>query len=75
MLLLILAFIILIVAGLYTAEVSRKATTIYVALVTLSFFLVAFMQWNLAVWFSTVGFIDAILLLHIFKGDITIRRH
>ena len=74
MLLLIIAFIIFVIVGLYTDELNGKAAIVYIALVMLGCFIVFFMDWNIAVWFVMLGFIDAILLIHVFKGDLVIKR-
>ena len=68
------AFIILLVAGLYLSELSWKVVGIYLIIAALAFTLITLMKWNLVIWITFLGFIDAILVLHIFKGNITIRR-
>ncbi len=74
MLLLLFAFIILILAGLYTAELSWRAAGLYISMVLVALGLIGFMGWNKAVWWLFIGFIDAILVIHVFKENIAIRR-
>jgi len=74
MYLILITFVVLISAGLYLAELSRRVALIYISTVAISFFTIALMKLNIGVWLALTGFIDAILLIHIFKGNVNIDR-
>jgi hypothetical protein len=67
-----IAFIILIIAGYYLGELYIKTITIYLTLSTSALVIAYLLNWDPAIWFSFTAFLDAILIIHIFKRDITI---
>jgi len=71
---LLIAFIVLLIAGLYTGEMSKKAACVYFSQAFTSVGLISYLNWNPAVWWLIVGFLDAIMVIHVFKGDIVLRR-
>ena len=71
---LIIAFIVLIIVGLYTGELGKKGAIIYFCLASVSVGSVVYFDLHQAVWLLSLGLIDVFLVIHVFKGDIAIRR-
>jgi len=71
---LIVAFVVLLIAGLYTGEISKKSALIYFVSATASVGFIVCLSWHQALWWLCIGLLDAILVIHVFKGDIAIRK-
>ena len=71
---LLIAFIVLLIAGLYTGEMSKKAACVYFSLAFVSVSFVDYLAWHHAVWWLIIGLLDAIMVIHVFKGDIVLRK-
>ena len=70
-----IVFIILLIAGSYLSELTFKTICIYLTLALIAAAIVYLMKWDPVIWFAVTAFLDAILVIHIFKGDINIRRY
>ena len=71
---LLIAFIVLLIAGLYTGEMSKKSACVYFLLFFASVGCVSYLGWHLAVWWLIIGLLDAIMVIHVFKGNIALRK-
>ena len=69
-----ITFIVLLFAGLWLGELPPRTAGYYIITALVSGCIIFFAKWDIALWLSFIAFLDAILVVHIFKGDIQIRR-
>jgi hypothetical protein len=72
MILIYIAFALLLIAGLYLGEIRLVEAVAYVAFLILLTLTVAF-RWHVAIFVSASVLVDIVLILRIFKGDISLR--
>lgn len=71
----LITFIILLFAGFILSELSVKTICIYITLSLIAAAIFYLLKWDPAIWTAFNAVLDAILVIHIFKGDISIRRY
>ncbi len=69
----IVVFIVLIIVGLWTGELTLKATAVFLALWILGFVAAGYFTMGLGIFVAFTALLDFILILMIVRGDIPIR--
>ena len=73
MLIALLAFVILLAAGLYLDELQWRHVAVAIVVALGSLTAIVLLGWQPAFFTIVLCLIDVVLILAIFKGDITIR--